>query len=176
MIKLAAAAVWICIVTLGAVFWSFQSAGARPDQAPPPPMLGGLDYVRTEMVSVPVLKDGRVDGYFLTRLVYTIEPSMLARLSVPLDALLMDETYSYVFGNPGLDFVGHKSIDLDAYRKGLRERINARIGAELIHEVMVEQVDFMSKDEIRDNAIRRRQSAGATAREMAKGFKNEGHH
>jgi hypothetical protein len=176
MIKLAAAAVWICVVTLGAVFWSFQSAGARPDQAPPPPMLGGLDYVRTEMVSVPVLKDGRIDGYFLTRLVYTIEPAMLAKLSVPLDALLIDETYSYVFGNPGLDFVGHKSIDLDAYRKGLRERINGRIGAELIHEVMVEQVDFMSKDEIRDNAIRRRQSAGATAREMAKGFKNEGHH
>lgn len=173
MIKLAAAAIWICVVTLGAVIWSFQSAGARQDQSPPPPLLGGLDYVRTEMVSVPVLNEGKIDGYFLTRLVYTIEPAMLARLSVPLEALLIDETYSFVFGNPGLDFVRKDSIDLDAYRTGLRDRINARVGAELIHEVMVEQVDFMSKDEIRDNAIRRRLGAGATAREMAKGFKNE---
>lgn len=174
MIKLAAAAIWICIVTLGAVIWSFQSAGARPDQAPPPPLLGGLDYVRTEMVSVPVLNDGRIDGYFLTRLVYTVEPAMLARLSVPMEALLVDETYSFVFGNPALDFIRHDSIDLEAYRKGLREKINARVGANLVHEVMVEQVDFMSKEEIRDNAIRRRLGAGATAREMAKGFKNEG--
>lgn len=176
MIKFAVAAVWICAVTLGAVIWSFQSAGARPDQAAPPPMLGGLDYVRTEMVSVPVLNDGRIDGYFLTRLVYTVEPAMLEKLSVPMETLLLDATYSFVFGNPDLNFVNHDTIDLDAYRKGLREKINARIGAELVHEVLVEQVDFMSKEEIRDNAIRRRLGAGATAREMAKGFKNETPH
>ena len=38
--------------------------------------------------------------------------------------------------------------------------------------MLVEQVDFLSKDEIRDNTIRRRMQAGQTAREMAKGFKD----
>ena len=37
--------------------------------------------------------------------------------------------------------------------------------------MLIEQVDFLSKDEIRDNTIRRRLQAGQTAREMAKGFK-----
>ena len=171
VIKFIAAAIWICAVTIGAVFYSFQTASAKLDAPAPPPLLGGLDYIKTEIVSVPVLKDGRVDGYFLTRLVYTVEPEKMAKLSVPAEALIIDQVYSYVFGNPQLDFVNHETLDLDAFRAGIRESINKRVGEDLIHEVLIEQVDFLSKDEIRDNTIRRKLQAGATARAMAKGFK-----
>lgn len=173
MIKFIAAAIWICVATIGAVVYSFQSAGAKTDAAPPAPMLGGLDYIKTDIISVPVLREGLVQGYFLARFVYTADPKQLAKLSVPADALLMDEVYTYIFGNPKLDFVNHETLDLDAFRNGVRESINKRIGEELVKEVLVEQMDYLSKDEIRDNAIRRRMNAGATARAMAKPF-NEG--
>ncbi|MEP9389725.1 hypothetical protein [Mesorhizobium sp. KR9-304] len=171
MIKFIAAAIWLCAVTIGAVFYSFQNAAARIDAPAPPPLLGGLDYVKTEIVSVPVLKNGDIDGYFLTRLVYTVEPEKMARLSVPAEALIVDQVYSYVYGNPDLDFVSHETLDLDAFRSGIRSKINEKVGEDLVHEVLVEQVDFLSKEEIRDNTIRRKLQAGATAREMAKGFK-----
>ena len=173
MIKFIAAAIWICAVTIGAVFYSFQSASARMDAPAAPPLLGGLDYVKTDIVSVPVLHEGRISGYFLTRLVYTVEPEKVARLSVPAEALIVDQVYSYIYGNPKLDFVSHETLDLDAFRDGIRKKINEKIGEELIHEVLVEQVDFLSKEEIRDNTIRRRMQSGATAREMAKGFKEK---
>lgn len=172
MIKFVAAALWLCAVTIGAVFYSFQNAAARIDAPAPPPLLGGLDYVKTEIVSVPVLKNGNIDGYFLTRLVYTVEPEKMARLSVPAEALIVDQVYSYVYGNPDLDFISHETLDLDAFRAGIRSKINEKVGEDLIHEVLVEQVDFLSKEEIRDNTIRRKLQAGATAREMAKGFKD----
>jgi len=171
VIKFIAAAIWICAVTIGAVFYSFQSASARMDAPAPPPLLGGLDYIKTDIVSVPVLHEGRINGYFLTRLVYTIEPEKAARLSVPADALIVDQVYSYIYGNPELDFASHETLDLDTFRDGISKKINEKIGEELIHEVLVEQVDFLSKEEIRDNTIRRRMQSGATAREMAKGFK-----
>ncbi len=171
MIKFVAAAIWVCAVAIGAVFYSFQSASAKIDGPPPPPLLGGLDYIKTDIVSVPVMRDGRIGGYFLTRLVYTAEPKELARLSVPADALLTDQVYSYVYGNPDLDFVRHETLDLDIFRAGLRDSINKRVGEDLIKEVMIEQVDFLSKEEIRDNTIRRKMQAGETAREMSKGFK-----
>src|SRR5689334_14832650 len=75
VIKFIAAALWICAVTLGAVFYSFQAASQRGEPEPPKPMLGGLDYVKTDMISVPLLRDGTIDGYFLTKLVYTVEPA-----------------------------------------------------------------------------------------------------
>ena len=80
MIKFVAAAIWLCAVTIGAVFYSFQNASAKIDAPAPPPLLGGLDYIKTDIVSVPVLKDGHVNGYFLTRLVDTVEPEKAARI------------------------------------------------------------------------------------------------
>jgi len=171
MIKFIAAAIWVCAVAIGAVFYSFQTASAKIDAPDAPPLLGGLDYIKTDIVSVPILRNGNVDGYFLTRLVYTAEPKELARLSVPADALITDQIYSYIYGNPQLDFAQHETLDLDAFRAGVRDSINQRVGAEMIQDVLIEQVDFLSKDEIRDNTIRRKMHAGETAREMSKIFK-----
>ena len=171
MIKFIAAALWICAVTLGAVFYSFQAAGERGVADPPKPMLGGLDYVKTDMISVPLLRDGTIDGYFLTKLVYTIEPEQMKKLSVPAQALMTDQVYSYLYSNPQIDFTKKESIDLDAFRKSIRDTINTRVGVELVHEVLIDQVNFLSKDDIRDNALRRRRGAGETAEAMTKAFK-----
>ncbi|WP_028032479.1 hypothetical protein [Chelativorans sp. J32] len=156
MFKFVLAAVWISAATLAAVFYSFQASQARNSAEPPPPFFGGLDYVRTKVMSVPVVKQGRVDGYFLIRLVYTAEPERLKALSVPADILLLDQLHSYLYGNPQIDFSNRQSVDLDALRNGIRDSINTRLGETLVHEVLVEQVDYLSKADIRDNAIRRR--------------------
>ncbi|TIW65480.1 MAG: hypothetical protein E5V56_07015, partial [Mesorhizobium sp.] len=135
---------------------------------PPKPMLGGLDYVKTDIISVPLIRDARIDGYFLTKLVYTVEPEQIKKLSIPADALITDQVYSYLYANPQVDFTKKDTIDLDAFRKSIQDSINARVGVELVHEVLIDQVNFLSKDEIRDNAIRRRKGAGETASEMTK--------
>jgi hypothetical protein len=171
MIKFIAAALWICAATVGAVFYSYQAAGARGEGEAPTPMLGGLDYVDTDIISVPLIRDSAVKGYFLTKLVYTVEPAEMAKLSVPASALMTDQVYSYLYSNPQIDFSKTDSIDIDAFRKNIRDSINARVGAEIVHEVLVDQVNFLSKDEIRDNAIKRRENAGATAKDMSKAFK-----
>jgi len=170
MIKFIAAALWICAVTLGAVFYSFQAAGERGVGETPKPMLGGLDYVKTDMISVPLLRNGIIDGYFLTKLVYTVEPAEIKKLSIPAQALMTDQVYSYLYANPQIDFTKKESIDLDACRKSIRDTINTRVGVELVHEVLIDQVNFLSKDEIRDNALRRRKNAGDTATAMTKAF------
>jgi hypothetical protein len=171
MIKFIAAALWICAATVGAVFYSYQAAGARGEGEAPKPMLGGLDYVDTDIISVPLIRDSAVKGYFLTKLVYTVEPAEMAKLSVPASALMTDQVYSYLYSNPQIDFSKTDSIDIDAFRKNIRDSINARVGAEIVHEVLIDQVNFLSKDEIRDNAIKRRENAGATAKDMSKAFK-----
>ena len=155
LIKFIVSAVWICAVTIGAVFYSFQSADPAPDPEAQA-LMGGLDYVKTEVISVPLLRDSRIEGYFLTRLVYTVEPEMMAKLSVPAESLMVDEVYTYLYSNPQIDFSKAETIDLDAFRSAIRDRINLRTETKLVHEVLIEQIDFLSKDEIRDNTIRRK--------------------
>lgn len=162
MIKFIAAGLWLCAVTIGAVIYSFQSSGEKVAPEPAPALLGGLDYIKTEVLSVPVLKGSAVTGYFLARLVYTVEPEKMKKLSVPADVLFSDELYTYLFANPKTADI--TTLDIDALRKDVRERINARIGEELIHDVMIDQIDFLSKEEIRNNAVRRRVAAAEDAK------------
>ena len=68
---------------------------------------------------------------------------------------MTDQVYSYLYANPQIDFTKKGTIDLDAFRKAIRDTINARVGVELVHEVLIDQVNFLTKDEIRDNAMRR---------------------
>ena len=167
MIKFIAAGLWLCAATIGAVFYSFQSSVANPEGEAPAALLGGLDYVKTPVLSVPVLKQNTVAGYFLTRLVYTVEPEKLKKLSVPAEALISDEIYTYLFSNAAIDFTEVSALDLDAFRAGIRESINKRVGEELIHDVMVEQIDFLTKEEIRDNTRRRASAEGEEGSEPA---------
>jgi hypothetical protein len=167
MIKFVIAAIWLCVATAGAAIYSFQNAGAK-DEAEAKPLLGGLDYVNTDMISVPLIRNASIQGYFLTRLVYTVDPADLAKLSVPPSALMTDQVYSYLYANPEIDFTRTDTLDLDAFRKNIRDTINARIGVDLVKDVLVDQVNYLSKDEIRDNALRRRQNPGGTVEEAAK--------
>ena len=160
MIKFIVAALWIVAAAIGAVFYSFQTTQTSVQATEAPEFFGGLDYVKTEVITVPVLKNGRVDGYFLARLVYTAEPEKLKALSLPAESLLIDEVYSYLFSNPLIDFSAVKTLDVDALRNGVAESINKRVGEKLVHEVLVEQVDYLSKEDIRDNQSRRRDPRG----------------
>jgi hypothetical protein len=162
MIKFIFAAIWICAATIGAVFYAFQSSSAKPAAEEKPAFFGGLDYVKTDVLSIPLLKDGRVNGYFIARFVYTVEPEKLRKLSVPAASLMADEAYSYLFSNPRIDFSRIDDVDIDALRNGIRDGINGRIGEKLIHDVLVEQIDYLSKSDIRDNSLRRRKPEEST--------------
>src|SRR5690606_32053125 len=136
MIKFVVAALWIRAATVGAVFYSFQNSGKDDNAAPAPALFGGLDYVKTDIITVPVVRNARVDGYFIARLVFTAEPAKLNKLSVPPSALIADQVYSYLYSNPQFDFSDRAALDLDAFRAGVRDNINARVGDKLVHEVL----------------------------------------
>ncbi|MVA95727.1 hypothetical protein GN330_00480 [Nitratireductor sp. CAU 1489] len=163
MIKFVIGAVWIVAVTIGSIFFAFSATGDKGDTGERA-YLEGLDYYKTEIVSVPVIQKGEVRGYFLTRLIYTVEPEKLKKLELPLDTLLVDQLYTYLFSNPQIDFSQTDVLDLVALRNGLRDSINARVGDKLVEEVLVQQIDYLTKSDIRDNALRRRDADGGQNR------------
>jgi hypothetical protein len=161
LIKFIGAAVWICLVTLAAVFYSFKTPHPHTEADALPPLLGGLKYVKANVISVPVFNKASIEGYFLARLVYTADPQELKKLTVPAESLITDQVYSYLYANPEIDFSKRADLDLDAFKNGIRDSINSRIGQEIIHDVIVEQIDFLTREETRDRSVRRRSEQAA---------------
>ncbi|MCO6051074.1 hypothetical protein NGM99_14920 [Mesorhizobium sp. RP14(2022)] len=162
MIKFALAGLWLCIAALGAAFYAAQEKPAVAETGEPAKPVVKLDTLKTEIISVPLVRNSAVQGYMLARLAFTIEAGKAAKLQVPPDLLLTDEVYTWAYGHPPFDLKAPKPVDVEAFRAGVRESVNKRVGEELLHDVLIEQIDFLSKDEIRDNAIRRRTSKPKT--------------
>jgi len=149
MLKLVVSGIWICALSLASVYFSMQMASGKVDDKPAQPFFGGLDYVRGDIVSIPVISGGVVHGYFLTRLTYTVDPKKLSALSVPPKDLITDELYTFLVGNRVIDFPKMDNFDLDAFRKGLKDALNKRVGSEVFQDVLVEQIDYLTKADIR---------------------------
>lgn len=151
MIKFAVAALWISIVTTAAMLfsfkWSQQPAEAAVAEAEAD-AFKGLDYVKTGVLSVPMFHEGKVYGYFLARLVFTAEAKRLAELKLPAEAIITDSLYTHLYANPNIDFTSRDRFDVEQFREDIRVAVNAKLGEEMVREILVEQIDFLPKDEV----------------------------
>lgn len=151
MVKLLVTGIWVCGITLAAVYFSIQTGLRKDDVVPVPGLLGGYEKVRGEITSIPVISDGAVQGYFLTRLSYTVDPVKMKRMTIPAEELVTDTLYTELLGNRVIDFPDMKTFDLKKFKTDILTALNARIGEKVFHDVIVEQIDFLSKSDIRTN-------------------------
>ena len=65
MLKLIATGLWVCIVTLAAVWFSISQATKPPESADAAKAKVDTEVVKVETISIPVISKGGVKGYFL---------------------------------------------------------------------------------------------------------------
>lgn len=151
MIKLIGTGVWVCVVTLASVYFSVQMSNQVETTDELPELMGKLQTVRGEITTIPVIADGAVQGYFLSRLSFTADPAQLEKMSISPTELITDVLYSQLVGNNVINFPSLENFDLDTFREGIKVALNKRVGSELFHDVIIEQIDYLAKEDIRAN-------------------------
>ena len=89
MIKLVLTGLWVCAVTLASVYFSVQTATA-PAISPDDAKKAQQELVKGESINVPVIANGQVTGYFLTRISFMMEKGKANALQIPLPELTTD--------------------------------------------------------------------------------------
>lgn len=148
MLKVVAAGIWVCIVALGAVYFSVQM-GTAPPVDEEAAKKAALEVVKGESISVPVLKDGAVNGYFIGRISFMMDKTKLKDGEPPITEYMTDELFSLLVGNQMINLSDPKAFKLEEFKKMVKEDLNKRMGGEYIAEVLVEQLDYLSKEDIR---------------------------
>jgi hypothetical protein len=115
MIKLVLTGVWVCVITLASVYLSVHLATA-PAPAPDDSKQSQLELVKGETITVPVVKDGAVGGYFLGKMSFMMNKDMMKGTTLPLTEMTTDELFSLLVGNKMIDIANMKAFDPNAFR------------------------------------------------------------
>ncbi|KSV71053.1 membrane protein [Sinorhizobium sp. Sb3] len=146
MLKLILTGVWVCAVTLGSVYFSMQSASAP---VVPDGEAASGQYVAGEMVTIPVIREGAVQGYFLAKLSFSATKEGIANLRVPFRQMATDGLYDLLVGSKFIDVGDAGTFDLPSFKTMVKDGLNKKVGEELVSEVLVEQLEYLTKDDVK---------------------------
>ncbi|MCA6123811.1 hypothetical protein J6500_18175 [Bradyrhizobium sp. WSM 1704] len=147
MIKLLLTGLWVCILTAGgsyAVAYWKENHGVLSGKDE---YLEGLQYQKTRALSVPMVENGSVQGYIVARFVYTVEARTMHQLSVPPDPFVVDEAFRRIYADERLDFRKLARYDLSILTAAIKQRVNERMHADVVQDVMVEDFNYVSREE-----------------------------
>jgi hypothetical protein len=149
IVRLLLAGVWACIVTVGVSlalsYWKESHAAL----APKPDYGGGLVYEKTRVINVPMIAEGSVQGYIVAQFVFTADATALRQLPVPPEAFVVDEAFRNIYSDEKFDFKNLSRYDLTHLTRTVRERVNKRLQTDVLQEVLVQDFNYVSKDQIR---------------------------
>ena len=150
MIKLVGTGVWILAITLASVYFSLKMASAPKVDTAAAAREAAMEFVSGYTTTVPVIGEGGVSGYLLTKLAYKANKELAAKQVVPLPEMITDELYTLLVGKKMIDVGATGNFDLDAFRGVVKEGLNRRFGEEVIAEVYVEQIDYLTTASVED--------------------------
>jgi flagellar basal body-associated protein FliL len=148
MLKLVLTGVWVCAVTLGSVYFSIQHASAPMESDAEADRRALQQYVPGELITVPVITDGAVQGYFLTKLSFAVDKNKIKHLEVPLKETVTNALFDILVGQKLVNVADSNSFDLAQFKTAVKEGLNEDMRDEVIFEVLVEQLEYLSKADV----------------------------
>lgn len=151
MLKLIITGIWVAAVTLGSVYFSIQMAMAPDPDADEAKKKAVQELVRGEILTYPVIAAGSVEGYFLARASFITDKTKLEEITLPIPELLTDELYTELVGDKVIRIGENRNFDLRAFKERVKTSLNRRLGSEVVLDVIIEQVDYLTKEEIQNS-------------------------
>ncbi len=149
MMRLLIAGVWASLVALGSAYAVITlQQGAESVSADGKPQRE-LEQIKTKTLSVPVIAEGKVQGYVVAEFLFTVDRGAASGLPEPLESFLSDGAFRSLYAGEKLNFGSLKKQDLDALGRTIAETVNARVNAPLVDSVLIQNLSYVSKDEIR---------------------------
>lgn len=148
MMRLVLAGVWSALVALGSAY-AVLSRHGETAEATSAAAARDLEQVRTKVMSVPVIAEGQVQGYVVAQFLFTIDRNAARDVPQPVNAFLSDGAFRTLYAGEKIDFRSLQRQDLMALGKTITETVNARVKAPLVHSVLIQDISYLTKDEIR---------------------------
>jgi flagellar basal body-associated protein FliL len=153
MIKTLLIGFWVCSVALGSTYSFVQMNSGSSSEADSKEESEAVVFIKTDMVSVPVIKDGKVQGYLVAQLSFAVSKAESAKLPFEPAPYLIDVAYRTLYESSAIDFEKLRPQDLTALAKKISEGSNAKLGSEVVKDVLMNEINYIPRDEVRTNWV-----------------------
>lgn len=158
MVKLILLALSVTVATLAGSYGQRKFAQSTQGHDPAAERSGQPGHAslqETELLAIPVISEGDLQGFFFLRLAYAPDAG-LAQTTVSADLLISDSFYMFAANNPAYRLPDLNHVNIDALTSGLKDVVNRHAGAPLIEDVYLTQLDYFASADVRKKSIERR--------------------
>ncbi len=150
MIKLLLAGLWASALSLAAAFGmlQWQRSGAP---APSADAETKIEEFRTKAINVPIIGAGTIQGYMVAQFVFTVDTAALRKIPVNPEIYVLDEAFKTIYAGEQVNFQNMKKQDLPLLAKKLGENVNKRLGLKIVQDVLIDQLSYIPKKDMRGN-------------------------
>jgi hypothetical protein len=145
---------WICGVSLGAAYgtitWKTQQKthiGGTEDPTVE------IQQVQTKRINVPIISDGAVKGYVFAQFVFHVDGGAMKKMTIKPDIFLVDEAFKVIYRGDGIDFRNPDKPDIGGLAEIIKKNVNARLGANFVHDVFVQELNYLPQEKFRGGAL-----------------------
>ncbi len=147
MIRLVASCIWICLVTAATGYAAATWKLAHVESEAPDHPAEKIQYEKLHPINVPMIANGVVQGYVVAQLGFTYTDNA-PRNTVPPEVYLLDDAFRIIYSDPTLDFHHLEKYDVGRLTAALVQRANQRLNANVVKDVLVQELNFISKSDI----------------------------
>ena len=146
MIKTLFVGVWGCLIALAA---SYETSSVMRARANRPAQIAATasEPRKSKEINVPIIRDGMVKGYVVAQFSYVVDLAVLKTLPVPPEAILIDESFRYIYDDEKIDFVHLDKLELNKLTTTLMQKVNARMKADVITDIGVIECTYLLNSE-----------------------------
>jgi hypothetical protein len=148
MIKFLIVGIWASIVSLGAAYgalkWSQPKSEAAAEEG-----VKTVEEFRTKAINVPIIGGGTIQGYMVAQFVFTVDGEALKKLKINPEVYVLDEAFKTIYAGEQVNFQNLKKQDLPVLAKKLGENVNKRFGVPVVQDVLIEQLSYIPKKDMR---------------------------
>lgn len=153
MLKLVILGIWVIVVTAGATFGSVHLRALSSGEDSEKQEDLGVEELKADMTSIPMIRGGDIIGYLIIQLSYQADRRALSEMKLEPLPYINDAAFRSIFASTDVDFRRLRGSDLDKLTSAIMKEANTRIGADLVRQVLIQQLNFVPKEDIRTNWI-----------------------
>lgn len=161
MIKSIGIGLWSGATALGGVYLALMlggsDGGADGHKAEEGPKT--VEFIKSDNLSVPIIRNGAVAGYVVTEMSFAVDKNAGGQESGNTAPYLVDAAYRTIYESISADFAHLKPQDLKELSDKVKETANKRLGHDAVQDVLISNINFVGKEEIRTNWVKDQHNA-----------------